>query len=166
MKSMGKNIGDPQVKDAADQFYTASELLGSLPPGSEVLIPSVITSVLAIELYLKSLIALPKSENVHTYGPNEGSRIVRAEVRQKTHRLTALFDAIDKPIRDHINTCYSGSILATHCGAGSFRDCLAKYNETFEKVRYIFEHGRYLPDDVDEPRRIASFMKEIVEGRC
>ena len=165
MKSMRKKIGDPQVKDVANQFYMASEILESLPPGSGVLIPSVIISTLTIELYLKSLIARPKEEDVRIHGPGEESSILRVEVLRKTHKLTQIFDAIDRPLRDHINTCYSRSPLAKDCGAASFRQCLAKYDRTFE-TRYIYEHGRHLPEHPDALGHIVSFLKEIVAGYC
>jgi hypothetical protein len=47
-----KQIPDPQVKDAADQFWTAADLLRAQPPGSGVLLPEIINFVLALELYL------------------------------------------------------------------------------------------------------------------
>src|SRR5215831_18321384 len=48
-------VPDPQIKDAAEQYDDARQLLQQQPAGSGLLLPLLNTSVIAIELFLKSL---------------------------------------------------------------------------------------------------------------
>jgi hypothetical protein len=52
-----QEIPDPQVRDAADQFEPARELLWAQGPGSGLLCPLMNNASIAIELYLKCLSA-------------------------------------------------------------------------------------------------------------
>jgi hypothetical protein len=47
----------PQIRDAADQFETARQLLDAQPPFAGLLCPLMNTAAVAIELYLKCLLA-------------------------------------------------------------------------------------------------------------
>ena|ERR1051325_693676 len=50
-----REIPDPQVQDAAEQYDDARQLLQQQPPGSGVLLPLLNMAAVAVELFLKSL---------------------------------------------------------------------------------------------------------------
>jgi hypothetical protein len=129
-----REIPDPQVRDAADQYDNARQLLQQQPPGSGVLLPLLNTAAIAIELFLKSL----SSELIHVPVANfNGLSIVHARPELKHHKLVELFDNIPGDIRSQMETSFAND---TSAQAGTtLRDMLATYESLFAASRYPFE---------------------------
>jgi hypothetical protein len=157
--SVKKKTPDPQVKDVADQFYTASELLWQ---SEGVVLPFIINSALALELYLKSLAARSVIKNFRDCGDEGGGGIVTATPIARTHKLTELFDVVDDRLKSEITNRYDQSGLSKRCGP--LRDCLQTYDDTFEKIRYVYEDSSSLPEDIDELRTLTKFMKDFIDS--
>lgn len=69
---------DPQIKDAADQYLSAANILNDRGAFSGVLLPQVINAVFSIELYLKAL----NSKKVYNQG-GSGSKWLNRNSRAK-----------------------------------------------------------------------------------
>ena len=141
-----KEIPNPQIRDAADQYDRARRILLDQPPGSGVLLPLMNTAAVAIELYLKCL----SSEVVHV--PDKGSLggyLVYAEPVAKGsrgHRLVGLFDKIPDDVRrDLANAFEDRNQSCSKC----LRDTLGEFEGSFSATRYPFEPGNTL----DQKRR-------------
>ena len=50
-----REIPNPQIRDVADQYEQARQILSMQPPGTGILLPLMNTASMAIELYLKCL---------------------------------------------------------------------------------------------------------------
>ncbi len=159
-------IPDPQVKDVADQFCEAAELLWAQPPGSGVVVPAIINSVLAIELYLKSLTAYSVIKNLKDCGDGVSGGIVTVE-RQKSgktgHELTDLFDATEDWVKNEFETKYHASdIYKTN---RNFRTCLSVYDSVFVRVRYMYEDSSCFENlSIGELRELTKLIRSIVES--
>jgi hypothetical protein len=125
-----QEIPDPQVRDAADQFETARQLLDAQPPGSGMLCPLMNTAAVAIELCLKCLSA----EKEYT-DAGRGWSMVSA-TPHFGHGLTALLDKIEGDLRDELDRAFLAEFPASW---GSFRAALEQCEGTFEASRYQFE---------------------------
>ena len=127
-----REIPDPHVRDAADQYESARELLAQQPPGSGVLLPLMNTSAVAIELYLKCLSA----EKVHVpCDDGSGWYRVHAEPSIRDHVLTALYDKILDEVRGELAQAYK---------EGDLRHELSLVEGAFMATRYPFEIGANL----------------------
>jgi hypothetical protein len=84
-----REIPDPQVRDAADQFEAARRILDAQPPGAGVLCPLMNTAAVAIELYLKCLSA----EKVPVDAGGGWSRV--SATAEHVHGLTTLLDKVE-----------------------------------------------------------------------
>jgi hypothetical protein len=116
-----KAVPDPQVKDVADQFFDAAEILWV--PDSGVLIPAIINSVLSIELYLKSLNAYSVIKTLEDYGNGVRGGVVTVEPEKSRHALSKVFDVADGPVKNALDTAYGRSSIFKP--GASFRDCLS-----------------------------------------
>jgi hypothetical protein len=159
-------IPDPQVKDVADQFCDAAELLWVQPPGSGFVVPAIINSVLAIELYLKSFTAYSVIKNLKDYGDGVSGGIVTVE-RQKSgktgHELTDLFDETEDWVKNEFENRYSASRL--YKAGSDFRTCLSAYDSVFVKVRYLYEDSSCFKGvDIGELRELMKLMRNMVES--
>ncbi len=128
-----REIPDPQVRDAADQFETARQLLDAQPPGSGMLCPLMNNAAVAIELYLKCLSAEKECADAE-----RGWSIVSV-TRQFGHGLTALLDRIEGDLKDELDRAFLAEFPASW---GSFRAALEQCEGAFETSRYPFELGR------------------------
>jgi hypothetical protein len=129
-------IPNRQVYEYADQIAKAAEFLYEHILQVQCAPSVLLEGALAVELYLKSLSAetvLHKIEGCAalqqiTAAPPKGAR---------THVLQDLFDVIEQPIRDELQTAYAtGPAIADVL---QLREALGPYNEMFVDVRYIFE---------------------------
>jgi len=127
-----KEIPDPQIRDAADQFESARQLLYKQPPFSGILYPLMNTAAIAIELYLKCLSA----KNVYT-DAGEGWAAVSAESTKHGHDLILLLDEIGDDLQDQLACAFRAEL--PDFGGLSFRDALGRCQGAFEESRYPFE---------------------------
>jgi hypothetical protein len=158
-----KSIPDPQVKDVADQFFDAAKILWDPPLSSGTLIPAIINSVLAIELYLKSLAAYSVIRNLEQYGNGVSGGIVTVEPERSGHKLTNIFDIAEDWVKTAFENKYrESSIFKPN---RSFRDCLSTYDEVFVKVRYVYEDSSTLRSvNINELQQLVNLMRVIVES--
>lgn len=156
-----KQIPDPQVKDVADQFFDAAEILWIRESG--VLIPAIINSVLAIELYLKSLNAYSVIKSLEEYGNGVRGGLVTVEPETSRHELTKIFDVVEVPLRNEFETTYGQSRFFKP--GSSFRDCLSRYDDVFVKVRYIYEDSSsFRRVDISELQQLMKLTRAVVES--
>jgi hypothetical protein len=129
-----REIPDPQVRDAAEQYDDARQLLQQQPPGTGVLLPLLNTAAVAVELFLKSL----SSKLVHVPVDSfEGLSTVHAVPEQKHHRLVELFDSIQDDVRRQLESSFAS--YTTGQAGTSLRDLLLQYEGLFAVSRYPFE---------------------------
>jgi hypothetical protein len=126
-----REIPDPQVREAADQFESARELLSAQPPGSGVVYPLINTSAVAIELYLKCLSATRK------YTPVRGGWSLVSSVPVRGHGLVALMDEVERNLQQELELRFVAEVA--HFGNVSFRDALKRCEGAFQASRYPFE---------------------------
>jgi hypothetical protein len=126
-----QEIPDPQVREAADQFESARQLLQAQAPGSGLLYPLMNSAAIAIELYLKCLSA----EKVYT--PARGDWSIVSARPEYGHVLTTLLDKVESNLRDELDRAFQSSPRAL--GAISFRDALVQCEGAFQTSRYPFE---------------------------
>jgi excisionase family DNA binding protein len=124
-----QEIPDPQVRDAADQFESARQLL--FAHGSGVLCPLMNSAAVAIELYLKCLSA----EKVYT-DAGGGWSMISAAPPEHTHVLTKLLDKVGGDLQDELDHAWRAEPTS---GALSFRDALRQCEGAFDTSRYPFE---------------------------
>jgi hypothetical protein len=127
-----QEIPDPQVRDAADQFESARQLLWAQPPGSGLLYPLLNTAAVAIELYLKSLSA----EKVYS-DAGGGWANISSKPSMRGHVLTTIFDNIDGDLQAELEGTFGIQLSAF--GVISFRDALSRCEGAFQESRYPFE---------------------------
>jgi hypothetical protein len=157
-----KSIPDPQVKDVADQFFGAAEYLWAKPPGSGVLIPAIVNSVLAIELYLKSLTAYSVIKNLDDYGGGVQGGVVTAEPEKLVHKLTEIFNAMEESIKKEFEDRYVKSNIFR--SNSRFSNRLRAYDNVFVKVRYVFEDSSVFKSvDINELQQLMRLTRDVVE---
>ena len=148
---------DPQIKDAADQYLSAANILNDRGAFSGVLLPKVINAVFSIELYLKAL----NSKKVYNSAPDQCGSIVTAEPNTYGHDLSKLFNGLPSEIQTDLTNKYSSS---TAYNRASFSEIMAKYSRTFVGVRYVFQDSSALQSvNVTELLSIANFMGSYVK---
>lgn len=128
-----QQIPDIQVRDSADQFKRAWDILNEEPLGVGVVLPQINAAAVAIELYLKCL----SSEVVHT--PDKlmpGVSLVTAKPEQRGHKLIEILDKIPIEHRREIEARYAAK---NSTDGRTFRDVLAALNGAFMASRYSFE---------------------------
>jgi HEPN domain-containing protein len=121
-----REIPDPQIKDAADQYEQARRVLSS--QGEGVLLPLLNNASMAVELYLKSLCA----RKIHR--PELGSDLSKVHPGPPPkHVLKDLFDAIPSDYRERLeNDFRERSSL-------ELRETLQRFESLFQESRYAFE---------------------------
>ena len=103
-----REIPNPQIKDSADQYEQARQILAEQPPGAGVLLPLVNNAAMAIELYLKCL----AGEAIHVPESDEPqSCVVYAQANTGGHQFTTILCTIDEDIRRQMESIY---VKATH----------------------------------------------------
>jgi hypothetical protein len=155
-----KEVPDPQVKDVADQFFDAAEILWVAHSG--VLIPAIINSVLAIELYLKSLNAYSVIKNLQDYGDGVRGGLVTVEPETSRHELTRIFESLEGDVKIALETAFARSSIFT--SGVSFKDCLRKYDDAFIKVRYVYEDSTsFRRVNNSELQQLMKLTRSVVE---
>ncbi len=155
-----KEIPNAQIKDAADQYNAARIILNDLAPGSGVLLPSMNTAAVAIELYLKSLSA----EVIHV--PDEGWDgwyTVYAEPSKNirsSHRLVSILGSVPEDIRSDLENTFK----ETYAGGESFQDILAKIEGAWLSTRYPYEPIGRRGFDLRNLMLISDFLQKFVSG--
>ena len=103
-----REIPNPQIKDAAEQYEQARQILAKQPPGAGVLLPLVNSAAMAIELYLKCLagevIEVPESDGLQ-------SCVVYAQANTGGHQFTTILCTTDEDIRRQMESIY---LKSTH----------------------------------------------------
>jgi hypothetical protein len=156
-----KEVPDPQVKDVADQFFDAAEILWV--PHSGVLIPAIINSVLAIELYLKALNAYSVIKNLRDYGSGIRGGLVTVEPETSRHELIKIFDVLDGDVKHALETAFARSSIFT--SGSNFKDCLSAYDDVFIKVRYVYEDSSsFRRVNINELQQLIKLMRSVVES--
>ena len=126
-------IPDPQVRDAAEQYDDARQLLHQQPPGSGILLPLLNTAAVAVELFLKSL----SSELIHVPVDSFNGLSTVHAAPERTHRLVELFDNIEDDLRSQLESSFAGH--TTSQSGTTLRDLLLQYEGLFAVSRYPFE---------------------------
>ena len=128
-----REIPDPQIRDAADQFEEARKILRMQPPGTGVVLPMKNAAAMAIELYLKCLAAevihVPESAN------SQGS-LVYAQASTRGHKFTKMFCRIDEDIRSQLEAVY---VEATD---RELEHDLSTIEDALVVTRYPYEPGK------------------------
>ncbi len=131
-----QQIPNSQIRDSADSFKAAWDLLEKQPPGYGFALPQINVGAIAIELYLKSLSAevifTPVTELV------DGWNIVTAKSQKSVHTLIELFDLIDPDIQRDLDLAFSNKKSADK---RTFRDTIAFLEGAFSASRYPYEKG-------------------------
>lgn len=153
-----QEIPDPQIKDAAEQFKAAADILIENPPGSGIVLPLINVSAMAIELYLKCLAA----QNIYT--PESDTElsgyIVTSKPMEGSHKLVSLFNQINKQIKSKIEKEYANNFSEDNY---KFVEMLASLENSFVESRYPFEQNsditRYSIRDL---KRVYRFLDKFV----
>ena len=162
-KYVQERIPDPQVVDVADQFYDAAEVLWGKSPGDGVIIPTIINSVLAIELYLKSLCSYSIIKDYHIYEDGVCGGVVTVEPKKAIHNLSDLLNIIEDSTKEKLLQLYDLSSLATD--ESSLYDLLKKFDQTFVKVRYVYEDSSFFSTlNLKQLRTLMIFMKDFIKS--
>ena len=148
-----QEIPDPQVRDAGDQYDNARRILEAQAPGSGILLPLLNNSIMAVELYLKSLSA---SRVVRPMPHSKWSKIY-AKPKQRGHNLRELLDAIPDELRERLERGFrerhSGELVATLCS----------YEGLLSESRYAYEEscglGRY---PLGPLMTVSAFLRDFV----
>jgi len=131
-----QEIPDPQIRDVADQFELARQLLFAQPPGAGVLCPLMNTAAVAIELYLKCLSA----EKVYVDAGLGWSRV--SATPEFGHGLATLLDKVKVDLRDELDRAFLAELPSL--GRLSFQAALEQCEGAFETSRYPFEPNHAL----------------------
>jgi hypothetical protein len=111
------------------------------------------SSIVAVELYLKSLSA----KTVHRPVPDSNWVKVHAEPEQKGHKLNDLLRAIHREFRERLEREYR----ERH--STGLADALSKYEGLFSASRYPYEENRDLARYPLEPlMTISAFLRDFV----
>jgi hypothetical protein len=153
-----QEIPDQQIINAADQFLVACELLSREPPG--VLLPTINTAAVSIELYLKGLGA----ERIYIEDaemPEMSSVSARAQITD--HALTKLFAAIPDKVRAQLVVAYDAQLRPKL--EDDFETTLGKIKCAFAASRYPFEPGvditKYSSTQLID---VAKFLRAFVKS--
>jgi hypothetical protein len=127
-----REVPDPQVRDAADQFEKARKLLAAAAPGSGLTLPLINVAAVAIELYLKCLSA----ERVYAY-ESGGEATISAAPTERSHQLRKLLDKAGPDLGKDLDRAFRAQ-SAQYCNL-AFPDALTKCEGAFEASRFPFE---------------------------
>ncbi len=147
-------IPNPQVRAAADQIADAAIFLWENVQRINCVPSILLEATFAIELYLKALCSRTVS---HANDGMPGFQLTAAPM-VRTHRLQEIFDGIEEPIRDELQTAYA----AVAPGAPPLRDVLAPYNDLFVEIRYYFERREGGGTNISLLVDLVSFFRDQV----
>lgn len=179
-----RQVPNAQIRDCADSFKAAWDLLKIQPPGFGYILPQINSGSIAIELYLKSLSAYV----VHTPEPSindegrwalvtlnedvdelavvmestsfDGLALVTAEPKLPVHGLRKLFNEIDSDIQKNLKLAYSKNFPTSQ---RSLPDTLNSFEGAQLESRYSFQGeydiGKYNLRDFDN---LVQFLHDFV----
>ncbi len=125
-----REIPDPQIRDAADQYEQARKILRMQPPGTGVVLPMMNAAAMAIELYLKCLAA----KVIHVpEGASPQASLVYAQASARGHQFAKMFRRIDDDIRSRMEAIY---VKATD---REFQHDLRTIEDALVATRYPYE---------------------------
>lgn len=152
---------DPLVRAAAAQYDAARQLLAAGGgPGSGVLFPLLNASIVAVELYLKSL-AASQVNKVWSFVPVFWT--VHAKPEKRGHGLIALLEAIPNGIRITLEQEFE---RGSHSG-GPLHAVLENYEGLFEISRYPYEvESNVQKYPVAPLMRLVDFLRDFVASRA
>jgi hypothetical protein len=154
-----QQVPDLSVRYAADQYEEGAQILWDVPPEAFVLIPFLSCSMIAVELYLKSLCSEMKFVP-DTYGV--GGFTVHSSPDEKSHNLAVLLDAMPQHVRANFLEAFS--TWPANEGQ-SFLDWCRPYQGLFMDSRYPFEHGAKISGlKLDRLLLLLAFLKDFVAG--
>ena len=152
-----QEIPNAQVLDAANQYEAACRVLRSQLSEGGILLPFLNVSVMAVELYLKSL-----SSKLEFVPQEDGCETVSAKPDKFEHSPTKLLEAIPVDVCARMETEFrerpncEGITLQERCGA---------YDKLLESSRYPFDKNFNLHDIQVAPLRdLVTFLKEFVNS--
>jgi len=144
-----------QIKDAAQQYLKASNLLREQGAFSGVVLPLIVNAAFSIELFLKAA----NSSDIHNLILDDDCYVITAKPNKFGHGLSTLFESLDTRIRQDMSNKYTSEV------GGDLTQVLHKYSETFEKIRYIFEDSAAISSiDITELLAVANFMESYAEN--
>lgn len=149
-------IPDSGVLKTADAFQTASKSL-CMYSDQSMLIPAIVNSAFALELYLKSLNIkwdFPSEESL----PNGKSWVTRY-VLCKGHAPSKLYKTLDQNIQDTLERKFAD--FADAIDAITLKERLQAYDGIFQDWRYPFE-GHCNPVDLADLHSVLSFLSETI----
>ena len=151
-----REIPNPEIRDAADQYQQARRILGKQPPGTGILLPLMNNAAMAIEPYLKCLadevIHVPESDELQSFE-------VYAQANTGGHRFTAILLAIDEDVR---NTMESTYVKATD---RELKHDLTTIEEALVVSRYPYEPDKDLSRiSLQTLMSISEFLQSFVAG--
>jgi hypothetical protein len=184
-----RQIPNIQIRDSADQFYHAWEILDREPPGTGVVLPQINTAAVAIELYLKCL----SSEVEHTAqklvpGVLHDSKIVEYKPEDPLpdffpdfsfpdivddvvfsvsakpamgHELIKLFGLISSEHRQAIETHYA---TRNTTDKHNFRTVLESLEGAFMVSRYSFEKNDVSKYKLNDLRSVCITLHDYVDN--
>jgi hypothetical protein len=153
VRTSGREIPDPQVKDAADQYDEARRVLEALGPFSGVVLPLLNNSIVAVELYLKSL----NAERIYLPSPYPNWLEVRAKP-QRGHELEVLLDAIPKEYREPLEREFRERFSA------ELRGTLCSYEQLFQESRYPYKEDVNISSYPLAPlMKLCEFLCEYIQ---
>lgn len=156
-------IPNRKIKNCAEQFKNATELLYLQPLGSGVVLPLITNAVFAIELYLKSLNAqIICNEEYFFNALDIAGGKVSAKVNCRIHPLTKLFNSINKDIKKQVVSYYKKSrLFSTTTQLGTI---LKKYNNLYTKARFSFEKNQSVSGtSLTELKKLVNFFHAFVD---
>ena len=152
-----RRIGTPdeQVLDAADQFEKAAEILRAQGIASGVLLALLNTSVMAVELYLKSL-----SSEAKEITDKFGTTMVYASPLLRKHPPSELLNVVPADILAKLEREF-----VTRFGQETLNQRCAKYDELFMASRYPFSADLSIDGVVmRELHELVIFLKTFVHA--
>ena len=149
-----REIPNPQIRDAADQYEQARLILSRQPPGTGVILPRINAAAMAIELYLKCL----AGEVVHVpEGDDLQSTVVHAQASTGGHKFTRIFCEIEEDVRCQMESTY---VKNTN---GELRHDLDTIEDAFVVSRYPYEPDMDLSRiSLQTLASIAEFLQNFV----
>lgn len=131
-----REVPNPQILDAADQFRRGYRELISMAPGTGVLLPAMHCACICIELYLKCLSA-KEIEVDDEMGL--GTYYIHPKAAAKSHRFARLFD--ETPADCQSSLAAAASTHHRLRSYGTLRAALDVIDGLFMDTRYSFEAG-------------------------
>ena len=147
-----REIPNTQIKDSADQYESARQILHRQPPGSGVLLPLMNVAAMAIELYLKSLIA----EVIHVQEPDDSGWSRVHALAEGRHGYNSILLKIDSDIRHVLESSFRAET------GESLKDNLNRVEGALVESRYSYEYGSDGLPTLGDLMDLSDFLSRFV----